>query len=123
MIIDKIRDVQELKNLFVLRPMQTDVYSFDFIVNNPHLYCFYGENDRLLKGIVFLTEIDNKFFLSGISIAKNLYNCIDAVNIVCDSYKQDIFSDTDLRHAVFVLKKAGFEKYKNNIYIRRYKNG
>lgn len=123
MIIDKIKDISEVRELFESRPMNTDVFSFDFIVNNPHLYCFYGEDDKKLKGIIFITEIENKLFLSGISVPKNLRNCIDALNTICGSYKQDMYSDTDLKHAVFVLKKAGFKKYKNNIYKRRYKNG
>lgn len=122
MIIDHIRNLEEFKNLFVHRPMQTDLFSLEHIIKNPHLYCFYGEKDGLLKGFIFLTQdSDKNLYLSGVSVPKNLPDNKDAIIKVCEAYKQDIYSDTDLKHAVYMLKLAGFKHYKGNIYVREYR--
>lgn len=90
-------------------------------MNNPHLYCFYGETDQKLKGFIFLTaDKEGRLYLSGVSVRKNLPDNRDAIIKVCEAYKQDIFADTDLRHAVFMLKLAGFEQFEGNIYIRKF---
>lgn len=120
MIIDKVRDVDELKKLFELRPMQTDLFSFEHILNNPNLFCFYGENDGRLKGFIFITsDKDGKLYLSGVSVPKNLPDNRDAIIKVCEALNQDIYADTDLKHAVYMLKLAGFEHYEGNIYVKR----
>ncbi len=124
MIIDHIRDIEEFRCLFWERPMQTDMFTFEHIVNNPHLYCFYGEKDGKLKGFIFITvDKSGHLFLNGVSVPKNLPDNRDAIIKVCEAYKQDIYADTDLKHAVFMLKLAGFRHYEGNIYVRRQNNG
>lgn len=126
MIIDHIRNYAEFKKLFLSRPMQTNLYSFKHIIKNPHLYCFYGENDDLLKGFIFITsDKEGHLFLSGVSVPKNLPDNKNAIITICEAYKQDIYSDTDLKHAAYMLKIAGFKHYKDTIYVRKYrgKNG
>ncbi len=124
MIIDHIRDIEEFRCLFLERPMQTDMFTFEHIVNNPHLYCFYGEKDGKLKGFIFITvDKSGHLFLNGVSVPKNLPDNKDAIIKVCEAYKQDIYADTDLKHAVFMLKLAGFRHYEGNIYVRRQNNG
>lgn len=123
MIIDHIRNLDEFRSLFLDRPMQTEMFTFEHIVNNPHLYCFYGEKDKKLKGFIFITvDKSGHFFLSGVSVPKNLPDNRDAIIKVCDAYKQDIYADTDLKHAVFMLKLAGFKHYEGNIYVRKFKD-
>ena len=122
MIIDKVRDVEELKALYDSRPMQTDLFPFEHIINNHNLFCFYGENDELLKGFIFITQDkEGKLYLSGVSVPKNLPDNRDAIIKVCEAFNQDIYADTDLKHAVFMLKLAGFKQYEENIYVRRRK--
>lgn len=124
MIIDKVRDVEKLKALFESRPMQTDLFTFEHILNNPNLFCFYGEHDGLLKGFIFITQdADEKLYLSGVSVPKNLPDNRDAIIKVCEAFNQDIYADTDLKHAVYMLILAGFKHYEGNIYIRRRTNG
>ena len=53
MIIDHCRDEKELFALFKERPMNDGQYSFNHIINNPNLFCFYGEKeDNRLKGFI-----------------------------------------------------------------------
>lgn len=118
MIIDRIKDKQELINLFNERPIAD--FTVDFIINNPHLYCFYDNN--VLMGCIFFTQEDEKLFLHGFSKRKLYKDVLTAINIVCDSYKQDIFCRTDIKSAIYVLLKTGFTKT-DNIYQRRYTNG
>lgn len=118
MIIDHIRDYEEFKRLYDERPMPCP-YNYEWLINNPHLYCFY--DDKLL-GFITIQDDNGKLTLSGVSIRKNLSNIITAIITVCDSYDDDMYSYTPLKHAGLVLKKAGFKHTKDDEYVR-YKNG
>lgn len=125
MIIDHIRDMEEFKKLYDSRPMPSQ-YDFEWLVNNPNLFCFYDELKGFLRGFITAQVEDGELTLSGISIRKNFKDNIEAVKTVCNSFKQDIYSYTRLKEASLVLKKSGFEKIytdNNGITKWRFKNG
>lgn len=121
MIIDKVRDINELKKLYDNRPMPSQ-YDFDWLVNNPNLFCFYDENKGFLRGFITVQIENGKLTLSGTSIRKNMSDNIDAIVTVCNAFNDDMYSYTPLKEAGLVLKKAGFKHIKNDEYVR-YKNG
>jgi len=124
MIIDHVRNIEEFKRLFAERPMQTDVYNIDFILNNPHLYCFYEETTGELLGFIFITENKGRLFLSGVS-CKQTHNRMSEINTaiitICNAYNQDMYSDTDLKYAQVVLRRAGFKRLRNTNIFKRSK--
>lgn len=125
MIIDHIRNMEEFKKLYESRPMPSQ-YDFEWLVNNPNLFCFYDELKGFLRGFITVQVEDGELTLSGTSIRKNFKDNIEAVKIVCNSFKQDIYSYTRLKEASLVLKKSGFEKIytdNNGITKWRFKNG
>lgn len=125
MIIDHIRDMEEFKKLYESRPMPSQ-YDFEWLVNNPHLFCFYDELKGFLRGFITVQVEDGELTLSGTSIRKNFKDNIEAVKTICNSFKQDIYSYTRLKEASLVLKKSGFEKIytdNNGITKWRFKNG
>ena len=123
MIIDHIRDLEEFKNLYYSRPMPNQ-YELDFLLNNPHLYCFYGINKGDLRGFItiqkeFIEELGKTVLtLSGISTKKNMANNIKAIIKVCSAFNEDMYSYSELKNAQLVLKKAGFKEIEKNIYMR-----
>lgn len=119
MIIDHIRDYEEFKRLYDSRPMPSP-YDYEWLIKNPCLYCFY-EEDKLL-GFITIQREGKELTLSGVSIPKNMSNIVMAIITVCDSFDEDMYSNTPLKHAGLVLKKAGFVKIDKNKYVR-YKNG
>lgn len=121
MIIDKVRDIKELKKLYESRPMPSQ-YDFDWLVNNPNLFCFYDELKGFLRGFITVQIENGKLTLSGTSIRKNMSDNIDAIVTVCNAFNDDMYSYTPLKEAGLVLKKAGFKHIKNDEYVR-YKNG
>lgn len=123
MIIDKCRDKKEFKKFFIDHPMNDGQYSYEFIVNNPYLFCFYNETTGILEGYISITaDKEQNLFLSGAAIRKNMRENINAINMVCDFFPCDMYSETDKKEAVLILLKAGFKKIDNNTY-RRLKNG
>lgn len=125
MIIDHIRDMEEFKKLYESRPMPSQ-YDFEWLVNNPNLFCFYDELKGFLRGFITVQVEGNELTLSGASIRKNFKDNIEAVKTVCNAFKQDIYSYTRLKEACLVLKKSGFEKIytdNNEITKWRFKNG
>lgn len=122
MIIDHCRDIEELRKLYESRPMPFQ-YDFEWLINNPNLFCFYDETEGFLRGYITVQLEDKELTLSGASIRKNLKDNVDAVRTVCKAFKQDVYSYTPLKEAGLVLKKAGFKKIDNNRYIRRFEHG
>ena len=123
MILDRVRDKEEFKKLYKSRPMDDGIFSYKFIVNNPHLYCFYDEKEGFLRGYINVyRDGEGRLMLSGASIRKNMPDNIDAIITVCDAYNENMFSDTDKKEAKLCLLKAGFKKLTNNLYMRC-KNG
>lgn len=123
MIIDRCRDEKEFKQFFSDHPMNDGLYSYEFILNNPYLFCFYNEVTGVLEGYISVTaDKDEKLFLSGAAIRKNMRENINAINMVCDFFPCDMYSETDKKEAVIALLKARFKKIDNNLY-RRCKNG
>lgn len=125
MICDHIRDIEEFREFYKNRPMPNQ-YDWDFLVNNPNLFCFYDEDNGEFKGYITVQreEVDKKnvLTLSGASIRKNLANIIDAIIMVCNAFDDDMYSVTKIKPAKLCLLKAGFKRMKDNIYVR-YKNG
>ena len=122
MICDHIRDLQEFENLYKTRPMANQ-YDFDWLINNPLLFCFYGEGeDKSLKGYLTVQDEEGELTLSGAAVRKNMADNIDAIIFVCNAIKQDIYSYTYSKPARICLLKAGFKHIKDDKYIRRYAN-
>lgn len=121
MIIDKCRDIEELRRLYNERPMPFQ-YDFDWLVNNPNLFCFYDEQEGFLRGFITVQRESGELTLSGTSVRKNYKDNIDAINMVCSLFDEDMYSYTPLREAGLVLLKARFEKFDNKgKYIKRRK--
>lgn len=113
MIIDHIRDLDEFKKLYESRPMPSQ-YNFNWLVNNPNLFCFYAEEKPYnLLGFITIQREDNELTLSGISVRKNYYNILTAIKTVCDAFDEDIYAYTPLKHAGLMLKKVGFKRVHN----------
>lgn len=125
MIIDHCRDEKELYELYCLRPMPNQ-YDFEFLMQNPNLFCFYDEKLGFLRGFITVQTEDidgvKRLTLSGTSIRGNMPDNIDAIIAVCEAFNDDMYAVTPLRHAELVLRKAGFVKLKEQIFVR-YKNG
>lgn len=125
MIIDHCRDEKELYELYCLRPMPNQ-YDFEFLMQNPNLFCFYDEKLGFLRGFITVQTEDidgeKRLTLSGTSIRGNMPDNIDAIIAVCEAFNEDMYAVTPLRHAELVLRKAGFVKLKEQIFVR-YKNG
>jgi hypothetical protein len=123
MIIDHIRNLEEFKNLYETRPMNDNLYTFEHIVNNPNLFCFYDENDGKLLAFLFLNEDkDGNLYMSGASVPKNMSDNINGILKICNAVDRDMYAETDKKPAIVLLKKCGFKEIKKNIYVR-YKNG
>ena len=121
MIIDRCRDVGELFTFFQAHPMNDGLFDFEFIKNNPHLYCAYDEISGKLRAYANMYSDDGKIFISGASVRKNMPENVDFIMMICKAFNCDIYADTDIKTAKILLRKAGFKKLKNNLFVR-YKN-
>lgn len=120
MIIDHIRDLAEFR-AFWQKYKMPNPYEYDWLINNPNLFCAYMDNK--LVGYITVQREGGELTLSGASVRKNMKNNIDFINKVCDAFDEDMFSYTKVRPAEMVLLKARFKKIDNNGKYVRYKNG
>lgn len=93
-------------------------FEFDWVLNNPNLFCFYDELTGELKAYIVMAEEENKVYLSGASCRKNYLDNINGIIKVCNAFDCDIYSYTELKHAKLLLKKAGFKQISDNELIR-----
>lgn len=119
MIIDHCRDEKELFELYSSRPMPCQ-YDFEFLMQNPNLFCAYDEKQGFLTGFITIQLEDGELTLSGTSVPKKMPDNIDFIIKVCEAFKDDMYSYTPLRHAGLLLRKAGFKYLGNNKYVRLY---
>ena len=124
MIIKRPFDKKAISDLYNERPEELEDISLDYILSDKlnalnQIYCFYTDDLSVLLGVIFFTEQDNKLFLSGFSVRKNLKNIIIALKIIINAYKCDIYSETKSKAAVRVLKMVGFEQIGTNLYLRK----
>lgn len=123
MIIDHIRDLTEFWRFYNKYPMPEDAqYDFEFIVNNPNLYCFYDVITEELKAYITIQREDDKLTLSGASCRKNFLDNINAIIKVCNAQAEDVYAITKVKQAKLLLRKAGFKKIGQDLFVR-YKNG
>lgn len=121
MIVDKIRDINEFQELYNSIDNK-ELHSLEEILKaGKYVFCFYSENK--LFGVIYLSNKGGKVFLNGFSKRKNFLNNIQAIRTVCDYFPIDIYSNTPLKHAALSLKRAGFKKIDNNLYLRRHIDG
>ena len=119
MIIDKIRDEKEFYEMFKKYPMDDGIFDYNFLINNNGLYCFYDEEKGFLRGYINIyRDEENRLFLSGASIRKNMPDNIQAIIKVCNSYNENMYADTDKLEAKICLVKAGFKRLKDYLYVR-----
>lgn len=124
MIIDHCRDLKEFQDFFYNYPMPKDnQFDFLWVINNPNLFCFYGEEKKDLRAYIVLHEEDGKVYLSGASCRKNFLDNIQCIIKVCNAFDCDIYSYTKLKQAGLLLRKAGFKKISDYEYIRTKNNG
>lgn len=124
MIIDHCRNKEEFEKFFYNYPMPKDnQFTFDWVINNPNLFCFYGEEKKDLRAYIVLHEENGNLYLSGASCRKNFLDNIQGIIKVCNAFDRDIYSYTTLKQAVLLLRKAGFKKNSDYEYIRTKQNG
>lgn len=129
MICDHCRDEKELYLLYTKKPMPNQ-YDWDFLINNPNLFCFYDEENGELKGYITVQRESplsprrerEVLTFSGASVRKNMAENIKAIIMVCKAFNEDIYSYTKVKAAKICLLRAGFKHIKDDEYVR-YKNG
>ena len=121
MILDHCRNEAELKLLYKKRPLPNQ-YDWDFLINNPNLFCFYDEKSEKLRGYITVQIENDLLTLSGASVRKNMTDNINAIVKVCEALDNDVYSFTRVKPAIICLLRAGFKHIKDDKFVR-YKNG
>lgn len=118
MIVDKCRNLEELKELYKLCDNER-LARLENILNLPTHCCFYDNKNKLV-GLIYLEDEDGKVMLSGFGRRKSYDLIIEAIqHILWCNPELDIYSRTTKLSARYALRKAGFKKLDDELYVRK----
>ena len=94
-----------------------DDQPFDKVVKNTYFYSFYVDN--VLIGGIYCFYRGNRLYLNGFATRHHHNENVECVKMVLSWFECDMYAESVRKPAILCLLKAGFKKYKNNIYIYR----
>lgn len=118
---DEHFNYSECEELFEQYHDILDVDSFDTVVKTTHFFAFYDWSTVTLLGCIYLYKQHDKVYVTGFATRGHHLVNIDALNMVLNWYKCDIYAENVQKAARICLLKCGFEKIDDNLYVYRRK--
>jgi len=109
-------DFLEVKKLFL--SCQNDINdpnTFEYIISNSLFFAFYLDNKLL--GCVYFYPIDNRIFLNAFAIRHSHNLILICFKFILSQFSCPLFAITDKKHAIFTLRKSGFSKLSDNLFV------
>ena len=105
---------------------ETEHLDFKTVLNHANGNMWAIIVNDLFIGIIYFSQIGEKWFLSGFSKRKVKKYVSEAINRLCELYYEhwkisEIYAETPHKHAKSALLNAGFKEISQNLY-RRLKN-
>lgn len=93
----------------------TDTNSFQFIVRNTLFYTFI--QDGTLIGAIYYFMEDDKLFLNGFAIRKNLSSNLYCLKLSTTWFLCPIYAEAQNRASAYCLLKCGFKRLRGNLFV------
>lgn len=94
----------------------TDTNSFEFIKNNTFFYMFVNDS-TLIGAIYYFIDENGKLFLNAFAKPKNHLINLECLKMSLDWFSCDIYAIAQNKMSALCLRKCGFEKLDENIYV------
>lgn len=93
----------------------TDTNSFQFIIRNTLFYTFI--QDGTLIGAIYYFMEDDKLFLNGVAIRKNLSSNLYCLKLSTTWFLCPIYAEAQNRASAYCLLKCGFKRLRGNLFV------
>lgn len=93
----------------------TDTNSFQFIIRNTLFYTFI--QDGTLIGAIYYFMDDDKLFLNGFAIRKNLSSNLYCLKLSTTWFLCPIYAEAQNRASAYCLLKCGFKRLRGNLFV------
>lgn len=93
----------------------TDTNSFQFIIRNTLFYTFI--KDGTLIGAIYYFMDDDKLFLNGFAIRKNLSSNLYCLKLSTTWFLCPIYAEAQNRASAYCLLKCGFKRLRGNLFV------
>lgn len=119
MIVDKCRDLTEFYDLYNSCDSERLADPDGILKLDDYYRCFYDDKGKLV-GCIYLEDEEGKTMLSGFGRRKSYNLIVEAIEYIlwCNP-KLDIYSRTTKLSARYALRRAGFKKIDDELYIRK----
>lgn len=98
-----------------------DDQKFEAIIKNTYFYAFYL--DKIFIGCIYCFYRDDKLFINAFSTRHHHKENIECVKKILTWFNCDIYAESVQKSAILCLLRAGFKKFKENIYVFKNKGG
>ena len=108
----------ECKKLYENSKKQiSDSNSFEFIRDNTFFYMFLDNEDKLIGGIYYFVDEDNKLFLNGFARrASHLLN-LECLRLTTTWFNTDIYARAQNKASALCLLRCGFKRKNGDIFV------
>ena len=108
----------ECKKLYENSKKQiSDSNSFEFIRDNTFFYMFLDNEDKLIGGIYYFVDEDNKLFLNGFARrASHLLN-LECLRLSTTWFNSDIYARAQNKASALCLLRCGFKRKNGDIFV------
>lgn len=108
----------KLKNMYEVSQAQIgDTNSFEFIIKHTFFYSFILNNSTLIGAIYFFIDEEEKLYLNAYAGRKHIDLNIECVKMSLSWFNCDIYAQAQNRASALCLLRAGFKRFKNNIFV------
>ena len=108
---------QEIKDLYEKSQEKIcDTNSFEFVIKETFFYMFL-DDDKLIGGIYYFLDENNKLFLNGFANRKMHELCLRCLKSSLSWFVCDIYAQAQNRASALCLLKCGFKRVKDNIFV------
>jgi hypothetical protein len=114
----------ECREMFDKHREVLDVDDFDTVIKTTHFFSFYEWHRAELIGCIYFYQQDDKLFVTAFAGRGHHELNLECLRMSLDWYTCDIYAENVQPTARICIRKCGFEKLNDNLYIyRRKKNG
>lgn len=119
--LDDTFNYAECEEMFELNKEKLQDDNFDKVIKDTYFYAFHEWKTGKLLGCIYYFMKDNKLFVNGFATRGHHLDNLHALKKTLGWFNCDVYANALHKTSEICVKKCGFEKIKDNLFIYRRK--